>query len=51
MARVTEEAVKVLELMPIGLANYEKDDAVADPCNIESIKCTTTSLRKLTYAG
>jgi hypothetical protein len=51
MSPLTEEAVKALELMPVGLADYEKDDAVADPRNIESIKYTTNSLRKLSYAG
>ena len=46
---VSEEAIKALELMPVGLLEHEKDEK--EPRKLETIKYTTASLRKLSYAG
>jgi len=49
MAPITEEAVKALELMPVGLLESEIDSDKAP--KLESIKYTTLTLRKLSYLG
>jgi hypothetical protein len=47
--RITEEAVKALELVPVPLLDYEIDGDKAP--KLENIKYTTNSLRKLSYVG
>ena len=47
---ITEDAIRALELMPVGLSDQEKDDN-HEPRELESIKCATNSLRKMSYAS
>ena len=48
MAPLSEEAIKALELMPVGLLPTEIG---GDEVHLETIKYTTASLRKLGYPG
>ena len=49
MVVLSEEAIKALELMPVGLLDSDEDEAEA--VRLEAIKYTTNSLRKLSYPG
>ena len=47
---ISEEAVKALELMPVGLLDHEKEQE-KEHQKLETIKHTTSSMRKLSYAA
>ena len=48
---LSEEAVTALELMPVGILDHERNEGDEDTPKLETIKYTTNTLRKLSYAS